>query len=367
MICFPSHDAYQHMSLPELAQALHTVSQHPHLHDFEERLHVIESHLAASRHAHVQQSINPLLAQPDRFRLLIAGSRYASPTLLSKTCQAVERAHAHGWLILVGDAGGVDSAVMAACESLGCQYVCVGIDARPRSDAFRHVHDAGHGYYVQFAAAREGDYPARDRYLADLAHRGLCLWNGLSKGTQAVHEYLQQLGKPVHLLLDGTTTTPAVPPPAAATVDDTTAPLPAVATVELIVDTQDSTQSDAAAKHFHCTYGLRALDTAGGVVHQKRYQLEISETSNDFAKLQALTVALRLLQTNLGGAQARYGLKVVQSSRNIEGWLAKGYKRNTLQVNTLCGTLDELLRVFPQTAWHKVSRDEVASLLASIR
>ena len=35
--------------------------------------------------------------------------------------------------------------------------------------------------------------------MADLADRGLFLWNGASKGTSAVYEYMQSLDKPADL------------------------------------------------------------------------------------------------------------------------------------------------------------------------
>lgn len=135
-----------------------------------------------------------------QFRLLIAGSRDATPAMLKTAYKAVARAKANGWAILVGDAVGVDAAVAEACNRLGVNYTCVGISATPRHHRVMSVQAGGTGRYVRFEARGKSAYTARDRYLVDLADRVLCLWNGESKGTAAVAEYTRQLGKPVDVL-----------------------------------------------------------------------------------------------------------------------------------------------------------------------
>ena len=68
-----------------------------------------------------------------QYRLLIAGSRHATEVMLQAARKAVERAKANGWAIHVGDAEGVDAAVVAACNELGVNYVCFGLGPKPRN------------------------------------------------------------------------------------------------------------------------------------------------------------------------------------------------------------------------------------------
>src|SRR5262245_54002635 len=101
-----------------------------------------------------------------QYRLLIAGSRSATSEMLAKACQAVERAKVNGCAILVGDAEGIDSAVIAACNKLQVNYVCFGISQRPRSTTYTDIKNGGTGRYIRVASQNHPDYAARDRYMA---------------------------------------------------------------------------------------------------------------------------------------------------------------------------------------------------------
>src|SRR5450631_1891991 len=118
-----------------------------------------------------------------QYRLLIAGSRQASTVMLQKAAQAVERAKVNGWAVLVGDADGVDSAVIAACNQFEVNYLCCGISPKPRAATFLSVQQGGSGRYLRVGSPKAYDYTARDRYMVDLADRGLFIWNQVSKGT----------------------------------------------------------------------------------------------------------------------------------------------------------------------------------------
>ncbi len=128
------------------------------------------------------------------YRLFIAGSRHATPAMLRVVSQAVQRAKEHGWTVLVGDNPlGVDAAVVYACDELSVSVTVIGIGRKPRNGGSqlpgsRYIHYQAHGY------------AQRDHYLAELADRGLFLWNGVSRGTKAAHDYMSTLNKPVHLL-----------------------------------------------------------------------------------------------------------------------------------------------------------------------
>ena len=126
----------------------------------------------------------------DDYRLLITGSRKATPEMLDYARRAVARAKEHGWHIVVGDAEGVDLAVMQACDALGVPYVCYGIDPQPR-----------HGNPAQYVRC-EGTFLDRDRVMARICHRVLAIWNGHSQrsGTIATWNYARNDHKPGELV-----------------------------------------------------------------------------------------------------------------------------------------------------------------------
>lgn len=129
--------------------------------------------------------------------LFIAGSRQATPAMLQTAYRAVERAKEHGWTVLVGDnPQGVDVAVVRACDRLGIDVTVIGIARQPRNGGSRRRSS----HYIWY---QTGSYTQRDRYLASMADRGLFIWNGASRGTKAVHDYMATLDKPVHLMTFG--------------------------------------------------------------------------------------------------------------------------------------------------------------------
>jgi hypothetical protein len=131
-----------------------------------------------------------------QYRLLIAGSRQATPVMLERAAQAVERAKARGWAILVGDNPlGVDAAVVAACNRFHVNYVCFGISAKPRNQQIRTVQQGGSGRYLRVAGA---DYAARDRNMADVADQGCS--SGMNRAHRSRVRHMQQFGKPADRL-----------------------------------------------------------------------------------------------------------------------------------------------------------------------
>jgi hypothetical protein len=282
-----------------------------------------------------------------QFRLLIAGSRHASAELLKRAYMAVERARANGWAILVGDAEGVDAAVIVGCNKLGVNYLCAGITRAPRSENFRSAAQGGTGFYIRHASDVRGDYAARDRLLVDMADRVLCLWNGGSRGTRLVYDYARKVGRPVDLLtLGGAQPTPQRSARAPRT------PQPSV--VELVVSALPGEDG------MHGTLGLRALDGNGKVLYETREALLFPDIAvPDYAKL-------RLKDRLRGGESAAYTLRIVQSSKLVEGWLSHGWKRNAETAAQLAGAADVLLRAFPQQEWVKMPKAQVTALLAGI-
>lgn len=125
-------------------------------------------------------------------------------------------------------------------------------------------------------------------------------------------------------------------------------------TVELFINV---TQDDAS---FTGEYTLRALSAEGVLLHEAQAILpNLTVTTSDYARLLTLQAALERLHTKLCGGKAMYALRVIQSSKNIDGWLAQGWKRNAEQVRTLAGSVDALLTAFPRKSFVHVPRAEL--------
>jgi hypothetical protein len=122
-------------------------------------------------------------------KLLISGSRNASPEALRYAKRIVLRARELGWEIVVGDAEGIDYEVAKLCREYGVPFHTYGV-----TQAHRTL-DVSADQYTRV----EGDYLARDRYVCELADRGMFIWNGVSRGTKYTHDYMVKLGKPADL------------------------------------------------------------------------------------------------------------------------------------------------------------------------
>jgi len=111
-------------------------------------------------------------------------------------------------------------------------------------------------------------------------------------------------------------------------------------------------------------YVLRALDADGALLHEARMMLsDLNTLTSDYARLLVLTAALERLRNKLRGEQAEYALRVVQSSNNVEGWLSRGWKRNTEKVKELAGAVDLLLKPFQRREFVKLSRAELEAAM----
>lgn len=124
------------------------------------------------------------------YRLMIAGSREAGPKMLAFARELVRWASEQGWEIVVGDAPGVDEAVVRACDEFGVYATVAGLGAKPRNGG------AQSGGYTRV----QGDYTRRDRQLCAWANEGYYLWNGRSRGTPDACRQVKSLGKPATLV-----------------------------------------------------------------------------------------------------------------------------------------------------------------------
>ncbi len=122
--------------------------------------------------------------------ILVTGSRQASGRMLAQARRLVERARqsANQVTFLVGDAPGVDAAVIQACDELGVPVVVYGANC-----TFRHYTRTGRNLPVG------GSYITRDRVMAEACDECFAIWNGHSRGTRLTFQEVIRLGKPVKI------------------------------------------------------------------------------------------------------------------------------------------------------------------------
>jgi hypothetical protein len=120
-------------------------------------------------------------------RVLITGSREASPAMLAKVEAVVLWVKRQGYTLLVGDAPGVDAHVRVCAEALAVPTTVYGAFGRLRGR--RRSQE-------QVVVVAKG-YAVRDRLMAQACDLCIAVWNGLSRGTRSTFEYARRLGKRV--------------------------------------------------------------------------------------------------------------------------------------------------------------------------
>jgi hypothetical protein len=121
-------------------------------------------------------------------RLLVTGSREATPDMLAYTRRVVERAKARGWSVVVGDVEGVDAAVIVVCDELA-----VPIEVHGAQGTLRHRTQTGENIIHPF-----GD-PERDRAIAERADVCVAVWHERSNEIRPAYEHARQLGIETHI------------------------------------------------------------------------------------------------------------------------------------------------------------------------
>ena len=117
-------------------------------------------------------------------RVLITGSRQASPQMLAKVEEVVQWVKQQGHTVLVGDAPGVDAHVRVCAEALSVPTTVYGTYSRLRGR--RRSHE-------QVVVVPE-DYTVRDRLMAQACDLCVAVWNGRSPGTRLTFEHARRLG-----------------------------------------------------------------------------------------------------------------------------------------------------------------------------
>lgn len=129
------------------------------------------------------------------YRLLITGSRQASPAMLLMAHNAVLRAASNKWQIVVGDAEGVDQRVQLSCCEQDIPFAVFGVTQYPR-----HICCDKH---IEHYAKVDGDYLDRDRLMVGLADRVFAIWNGKSRGTKYTYDWAIKMGLPADIRIFG--------------------------------------------------------------------------------------------------------------------------------------------------------------------
>jgi len=119
-------------------------------------------------------------------KLLITGSRYVNPAMISYAKRVVARAKALDWSVIVGDANGIDATVIAECDKLG-----VSVEVHGAYGKLRHSTLTGKNLI------HSGDYSNRDCSMAELCDTCMAIWDGKSRGTEATFGYAKLVGKQV--------------------------------------------------------------------------------------------------------------------------------------------------------------------------
>jgi len=140
-------------------------------------------------------------------------------------------------------------------------------------------------------------------------------------------------------------------------------------TVEVLITVaQDGSKVYDGEPKFKGEYVLRAFATDGALLHEVTGVVaDLSVTTSDYARLVTLQAALERLHAKLCGQKAWYALRVAQSSKNVGGWLGKGWKRNAAEVKALAGATDVLLKPFPHIEWVQLPRTELDARMKSGR
>ncbi len=139
-------------------------------------------------------------------------------------------------------------------------------------------------------------------------------------------------------------------------------------TVEILITVKQNANNKLyeGEPKFTGEYVLRALAADGAMMHEARETVaDLDVTTSDYARLLTFTVALERLRRKLHGGQVGYALRIVQSSKNLDGWLARGWKRNVPLVKELAGTVDMLLTPFPERSFIQLSRAELDERMAN--
>jgi len=138
-------------------------------------------------HNNISSSL-PAEKSADMKKILITGSRQAGQSMISYARKCVERAKEIGASIVVGDAPGIDAAVIKACDEMNVPVIVYGAYGKLRNKSKTGTN-----------LSHSGNYSERDRVMVELCDTCMAIWNGSSRGTKATYEMAKRAGKTAHL------------------------------------------------------------------------------------------------------------------------------------------------------------------------
>ncbi len=124
-------------------------------------------------------------------KVLFTGSRDATPEMLDYARRAVARVHKLGWEVVVGDATGVDQAVIEECDRLGVPVTVHGGygKIRIRTTTGQNI-------------PHPGSYPDRNWAMVETLAPGdhcLAIWDGSSHGTRLTFDHAKLVKIETHV------------------------------------------------------------------------------------------------------------------------------------------------------------------------
>jgi hypothetical protein len=122
-----------------------------------------------------------------RMKVLMTGSRQATPAMLAKVEDVVLWVKRQGYALLVGDAPGVNAHARVCADALGVPTTVFGAYGRLRGR--RRAHEA--------VIVIPEDDRVRDRLMAQRCDLCVAVWHGRSRGTKDTFESARRLGKRV--------------------------------------------------------------------------------------------------------------------------------------------------------------------------
>lgn len=123
-------------------------------------------------------------------KLLISGSRKCSMKMRATAEAAVLRAKEHGWEIIVGDAWGIDHAVIQACKKHSVPFHVYCVTGVPRCD-----EDVPFTMVWVPRDWKRNWFLYRDKVMVDNADYVYAIWNHESRGTKWTYDYAVRVGK----------------------------------------------------------------------------------------------------------------------------------------------------------------------------
>lgn len=126
--------------------------------------------------------------ESDVRKLVITGSRDISPAGIVYCARLVRRAKEVGWLVGVGDADGVDLAVIEACDRIEVPVTVHGAYGKVRNKTRTGANKPLDMTYLE-----------RNDLMAEACDICIAVWNGESNGTRYTIEKARELGKEVHV------------------------------------------------------------------------------------------------------------------------------------------------------------------------